>query len=268
MSVLHQLARPALISIARALESPTITPPFSLALLGVHVPEELAEQVQHELTALADDGMQARHIANLLRLMASERRAAQEIADRVELVWSGLGRKGQTSRDTSVVVSQLFAEARHSILIASYAVDRGKKAEALFGALADRMDQEPDLQVRLFLNVQPKSHRDETPDAMILREFADTFRSQIWPGERLPEVYHDPRSLAVGGTTRACLHAKCIVVDDERALLTSANFTEAAHERNIEAGVVITDTSIARALKAQFDILVEQGELRLVPGIG
>jgi phosphatidylserine/phosphatidylglycerophosphate/cardiolipin synthase-like enzyme len=267
MSVLHQLARPALNSIARALESQTITPPFSLALLGVHVPEELAEQVQHELTALADDGMQARHIANLLRLMASERRAAQEIADRVELVWSGLGRKGQTSRDTSVVVSQLFAEARHSILIASYAVDRGKKAEALFGPLAERMDQEPDLQVRLFLNVQRKSH-DETTDAVILREFADTFRTQIWPGERLPEVYHDPRSLAVGGTTRACLHAKCIVVDNQRALLTSANFTEAAHERNIEAGVVITDTSIARALKAQFDILVEQGELKLVPGIG
>ena len=127
------------------------------------------------------------------------------------------------------------------MLVASYAVDKGKKAESLFGHLAERMDREPDLEVRFFLNVHRKNHRDETPESVLLRQFADTFRHQIWPGERLPAVFHDPRSLAVGGATRACLHAKCIVVDEERALITSANFTAAAQERNIEAGVTIAD---------------------------
>ncbi len=66
---------------------------------------------------------------------------------------------------------------------------------------------------------------------------------------------------------KACLHAKCIVIDEERALITSANFTEAAQERNIEAGVMIADASLARALKAQFDTLVDRGALRRVPGL-
>jgi hypothetical protein len=37
---------------------------------------------------------------------------------------------------------------------------------------------------------------------------------------------------------------------------------------SLEAGVVITDTTIARMLRVQLDILVEHGELRQVPGIG
>ena len=192
--------------------------------------------------------------------------ATLAIADRVELVWSGTEVTGSASRDTSVVVQELFREARESVLIASYALDTGSKAEALFGLLATRMDAEPDLHVRLFVNVHRK-HGDVTADVVLLREFADTFRQKVWPGERLPDVFYDPRSLASEGKKRASLHAKCIVIDEDRALITSANFTEAAHERNIEAGAVITDTILSRALKAQFDTLVDHGVLKRVPGL-
>ena len=210
--------------------------------------------------------MASSHIAHMLRLLAEERAAAQAIADRVELVWSGTEVMAGASRDTAVLVQELFREARESVLIASYALDTGSKAEALFGHLAQRMDAEPDLRVRLFVNVHRK-YKDETADAVLLREFADTFRQEIWPGERLPEVFHDPRSLDTDGKKRACLHAKCIIIDEARTLITSANFTEAAHERNIEAGTVITDTILARALKAQFDTLVDHGGLKRVPGL-
>ena len=192
--------------------------------------------------------------------------SAQTIADRVELVWSGTEAVAGGSRDTAVVVQELFRQARHSVLIASYALDTGAKAKVLFGSLAKRMDAEPDLSVRLFVNVQ-RPYRDETAEAILLREFADTFRQQIWPGERLPELFHDPRSLEIDHHRRACLHAKCIVIDETRALLTSANFTEAAHQRNIEAGTLITDPHLARALQAQFDTLVDHGKLRRVPGL-
>ena len=37
--------------------------------------------------------------------------------------------------------------------------------------------------------------------------------------------------------------------------MTSANFTEAAHERNIEAGVMLRDKSAAKALSDQFETL-------------
>ena len=203
------------------------------------------------------------HIAYMLRLLAGGRADAQGIADRVELVWSGTDVIAGGSRDTAVVAQELFREA---VLIASYALDSGSKAEVLFGALGKRMDAEPELRVRLFVNAHGK-HKNETAEAVLLREFADAFREEIWPGDWLPEVFSDPRSLATVGKVRACLPAKCIVIDEDRAFITSANFTEAAHERNIEAGTVITDSILARALRAQFDTLVDQGTLKRVSGL-
>jgi phosphatidylserine/phosphatidylglycerophosphate/cardiolipin synthase-like enzyme len=44
---------------------------------------------------------------------------------------------------------------------------------------------------------------------------------------------------------RAVWPAKCIVLDDARLFVTSANFTEAAPERSIEAGLLIDDPSLA-----------------------
>ncbi len=256
-----------MVSLAHGLATGWLEPSFRRAQLQGHVPEELMKPVQAELREMVADGMSPAHIARLLHVLADERAAAQVIADRVELVWSGLDLEGSTTRDTEVVVRQLFREAERSLLVASYAVDKGKRAESLFGSLAERMDREPELEVRFFLNVHRKSHKDETPESVLLREFADTFRHEIWPGERLPQVFHDPRSLAIGGKTRACLHAKCVIADEDRALISSANFTEAAQARNIEAGVLIADASIARALKAQFDTLVERGALKRVPGL-
>jgi phosphatidylserine/phosphatidylglycerophosphate/cardiolipin synthase-like enzyme len=252
--------------LAAALESGNVAPPFHKSQLLRQIPEELVKGILYELRVLSSDGMAPAHIAYMLRLLSDERAASQAIADRVELVWSGTEVMAGGSRDTAVVVQELFREARESILVSSYALDSGSKAEALFGTLAKRMDAEPELAVQLFLNVNRK-HLDETAAAVLLREFADGFRDETWPGERLPEVFYDPRSLATDGTKRASLHAKCVVVDDDRALITSANFTEAAHERNIEAGTVITDTILAQSLRAQFDTLVDHGALKRVPGL-
>ena len=48
------------------------------------------------------------------------------------------------------------------------------------------------------------------------------------------------------------LHAKCIVVDDHWALITSANFTDRGHDRNIEVGVLVDDPSFGRSLAGQW----------------
>ena len=255
-----------MLALAGALEAGALSPPFRRSQLQGSVSDELLEDVLGELSQWSESGMAPAHIAHMLRLLAEERAAAQAITDRVELVWSGTEVMAGASRDTAVVVQELFREAREAVLIASYALDSGSKADALLGALAKRMDSEPDLRVRVFVNVH-RRHKDETAEAVLLREFADAFRDQIWPGDRLPEVFYDPRSLATEGKIRACLHAKCIVIDEDRALVTSANFTEAAHERNIEAGAVITDTILAKSLKAQFDTLVDHEVLKRVPGL-
>jgi phosphatidylserine/phosphatidylglycerophosphate/cardiolipin synthase-like enzyme len=115
----------------------------------------------------------------------------------------------------------------------------------------------------MFLNVQ-RPHQNQEPESVLLRRFTDTFRKDIWTGNRLPEVFHDPRSLAIGTQPKACLHAKCVIVDEQYVLITSANFTEAAHERNLEAGVLLNDT---KAMRAQFESLVSRNILRRASGL-
>jgi len=122
------------------------------------------------------------------------------------------------------------------------------------------VDAHPDLVVQFFVNV-PRPYQDPRIDSVILAEGAAAFRSS-WPGQRLPEVFYYPRSLSTGPGGRVSLHAKCIVVDDRWAFVTSANFTEAAQERNIEAGVLVEDTALSKALRAQFDALITAGALR------
>ncbi|MEH1835049.1 MAG: phospholipase D-like domain-containing protein [Nostoc sp.] len=162
--------------------------------------------------------------------------------------------------------SSLYYATPKSVLISSFTIDKGEKARKLFQVLAERMDTNPELYVQMFLNIQ-RPHHSKVAESVLLREFAHTFRRDIWTGNRLPEVFYDSRSLAVDVKQKSSLHAKCIVVDEEFVLITSANFTEAAHERNIEAGVLLTDSATAQALRLQFDSLVSHKILRPIPGI-
>ena len=55
------------------------------------------------------------------------------------------------------------------------------------------------------------------------------------------------------------MHAKCVAVDGERALVSSANFTERGQDRNIETGVLLHDPIFASQLERQWLSLVEEG---------
>jgi phosphatidylserine/phosphatidylglycerophosphate/cardiolipin synthase-like enzyme len=77
--------------------------------------------------------------------------------------------------------------------------------------------------------------------AELLRLFGRKFERQHWPPGPLPQVYYDPRSLVTDAAGPTSFHAKCVVVDDRIAFVTSANLTEAAQQRNIEAGILVED---------------------------
>lgn len=247
--------------LAKALRAGRLGPPFPRSALGGLVPEDRIDAVRHALLGLTGDGMSPRHVALVLDLLAEERAAHQRLSDRLDLVLSPPEFDRVDARDTRVVVRDLFRRARRSVLVASYAFDEGDKARALFGELAEHMDADPELAVQAYLNVHRK-HLDATPAETLVRDFTRFFRDALWPGERLPEVYYDPRSLEQDGHKRAVLHAKCVVVDDRWTLLSSANFTEAAHERNIEAGVLLDDPRLAGRVRRQFHRLVQAGMLR------
>ncbi len=265
MSPLATLARTDLEGLAGALRAGRLAPPFDSAEVGRYVGPRGRSSISGELQRLADAGMGAIQIAVALDLLAAERGRAQGRNDRVDLVWSGPGVAGSGSRATATVVRELFADAKRTVLVVSYVLDQGaERIRGLFGRLAERMDAEPELRVRLLINVS-RPYRSRKSEAELLREFVLTFAGELWPGTRLPELFHDPRALSDNYDERACLHAKCVVIDDERALVTSANFTEAAHDRNVEAGVLLDDPRQAKAIRRRFDALIERGVLLAAP---
>jgi phosphatidylserine/phosphatidylglycerophosphate/cardiolipin synthase-like enzyme len=256
-----KLSLTMLSGLAAALEMGRLDAPFQPISISLYVSAQWVNDVSHEMDQLSAQGMTSAHIAYLLRMMIAERQAAQFHRDQVDLVWSGLETPGMESRDTQVVVQELFDRAEHNVLIATYAIDQQQKAAALFVKLAQKLDQRPAFQVRMFLNI-PRPHGSQIKETELLHNFASTFQQKVWPGKRLPEVFYDPRSLSPGFGPKACLHAKCVVVDDLYLLITSANFTEAAHKRNLEAGVLLTDAIAARATQRQFEGLLKSKQLK------
>jgi phosphatidylserine/phosphatidylglycerophosphate/cardiolipin synthase-like enzyme len=218
-----------------------------------------SETAAQELIRLSGEGMQAAHLALLVDTMAKA--VEVRLANSAELVWTGPESSVAHSRDTAIVVAELFRSATTSVLVSTFVV---QQAETVFKVLAERMEEVPGLRVQVFVHVG-RDNRDTRHESEILREFATDLRRK-WPGPNRPWLYYHSRSLAANAQERATWHAKVVVIDDETAFVTSANFTEWAQQRNVEAGVLIRNAEFARQLRQQFEGLVQSRAVLEVPG--
>jgi phosphatidylserine/phosphatidylglycerophosphate/cardiolipin synthase-like enzyme len=248
-------------AIAAALRAGRLPAPLSELALGPYL-GQMAGSVAPMLIKLTTEGLSAEHLAFFLDLLADALELPRTIDGAIELVATGPEVAGLPARDTRIVVRELFRRADQSVLVAGYAVYQGRD---VFSALAERMEAIPHLAVRMFLDVQ-RPRGDTSRPSEILRRFADRFKSHEWPGSRLPEVYYDPRALQTDTSTRTSLHAKCVVIDERTAFVSSANFTEAAQIRNIEVGALIRVEAFAQQLARHFLGLAEQHLLERLPG--
>ena len=243
--------------LAAALESGFLAAPFTPAsvrsVLGVG---EAAPALMATLDRWEALGVSGPAKAAWLRSLEE----TEGIREAPEFVWSGPEIHGLHARATRQALEQSLADAEKSVWLSTYAYFDGPRA---FEPLARRMDESPDLAVTLLLNIERK-RGDTTRADDVVRRFADRFWNKDWPGTRKPRVFYDPRSLATDGP-EGVLHAKALIVDDELALLTSANLTEAALDRNIEMGVLLRDRTLAAMVIAHFRSLVERQLLLPLP---
>ena len=249
-----------LLRLADLLDAGLLTPPFSALALREHFSEADTTPMAKSLGEFSRHEMQPQHIALLLRAFAAGTQAPDDALPRIEVVVSGPDSTGG-ARDTGVVTRQLFDKARERVLAVGFAVHQGK---SVFKALAHRLDKDDTLEAILCIDVR-RQHGNTTVDRDIVQRFAAEFVRDEWPGERLPRLYYDPRSLnPLGGTTSA-LHAKCVLIDGREALVTSANFTEAAHERNIELGLLVDSMAVVSRIEEHFMSLIASRHLLRLP---
>ena len=240
--------------LAQALDSGRLVPPYSPVSLQ-SVLGRADENILAALRELADLGVAGRAAANWLRALD----AATEPAGRPDLVWSGPEVEGVPARDTRRVYEELFSSARRSLWAVSYAYFDGPR---VFDLLAKRMEAIPELRVTLLLNIDRGRHDTSSPGDVV-RRFADRFWKKDWPGRVRPAVFYDPRSVDLDAP--GILHAKAVVADDKRAFVTSANFTAAALDHNIELGLLLRDRVLALSVVKHLQGLIDRKLLRPLP---
>jgi hypothetical protein len=144
---IRALSGNALNELATVLRGDRVTGAIPVVAIRYAVPS-IGEAAAVEICSLLASGLAAQHAALLLDALAAENAWRRDAT--VEMVTSGPDILGST-RDTGVVLRELFAQAERRVLIVGFAVHQGRN---VFAALATRMNQRPDLVVRLCLDVR------------------------------------------------------------------------------------------------------------------
>jgi phosphatidylserine/phosphatidylglycerophosphate/cardiolipin synthase-like enzyme len=250
---LSEVSRAAIEQLASAIERGRIECPLrEIELLD----EGLGPVARPVLDALG--GLDTAGALAVLRAVLAER--SYRPPPRLDLVWSGPEARGTTPRDTSLVVRALFEGAEREVLVGGYSFDKPDILAPLHRAMSER-----GVRATVFMDIKETARSAALADQHAIA-LIDQFFFRVWTfGAPRPTVYWDPRTARPGPPWQS-LHAKCIVVDDSRALVTSANFTGRGQDRNIEVGVLIEDRAFASELAAQWRALVAAGVLTRYSG--
>jgi len=187
------------------------------------------------------------------QVVAFALRAAGEAATTVatehhaEIAWTGPATEAVPLRRVDQVIYDMVETAEQEVLLVTYAA---YKAERALDALRDATDRR--VRVKLVIELAQQSGRKITFDGL------QTFRTAV----PLAEVYYWPperRQRSASGSYGA-MHAKCVVADRRRAIVSSANLTDHALEVNMELGLLV-ERNVAARLAEHFDQLILREEL-------
>ena len=117
MTVLARMAPEQRRALRLALESGRMDHPCASASLRPYGSTELQAELARELARLHDLAMTPRQIAEVVRALEEVPRPP-----RISLVWTGPEERGSTSRDTGVVMRELFQQTARSVRVSGFAV--------------------------------------------------------------------------------------------------------------------------------------------------
>jgi hypothetical protein len=240
LTSLNSLTEHQIGALARALEDGRLSSGLSLPAVSEICGTQYAQSVFEELTLLVQSGFTPKQAAVVVQA-AHDGRAAEPDSSKVfSLVLTGPHIDNAETAATEATFDAMVEQFKKRLLVVGFSLHDGAK---IFKRLSERMDAEPDLQVVFCFN--------------IVRRYGDTTT-------RKPAIYHFPTSLLIGSTSTS-LHAKCYIVDNDTALVTSANISNAAQRRNMEAGVLVRHPLMVDRLYNYFAGAIDKGVLERIP---
>jgi cardiolipin synthase C len=237
--VLERLSDGQITTLVSACESLT-RPDATVAGVAVGAPPATHAAIAGLASAwAADPQLTGAGVALALRVGLHARQDAD--ARRSRAVWTGPGTAAD-QRLTAAVLHELVTGATERILLVSYAAYTLDELAADLEAAVGRGCQVD----ALFETEEDSAGAYAGPHSQPFAAVAG-IRRWRWPAAHRP--------------AGAVLHAKLLVVDGRRALLSSANLTHRALTSNLEAGVLIGDPDLADALERHIRSLIDDGVL-------
>lgn len=202
--------------------------------------------------ALKDTETSAKELALALISTAAGIDAGRATPD-VQLVWTGPDTPKASPRDTLPQMLEMIGRAEKSILLVTFAAFKANQIMAALHAAAGR-----GVKLMIVVESADDSAGQLTHDSWkaFPKSLVNTGCVWFWPIAR--------RTRNQKGLPGK-LHAKCLVVDDREALVSSANLTDDAMERNIEIGLRCCGP-VAEELTSKFQSLIELGQLKKASG--
>jgi phosphatidylserine/phosphatidylglycerophosphate/cardiolipin synthase-like enzyme len=241
-------------SVCRALETGQLTRASTAAaraaVAGGNASVESHLRSLHKIWNALEGDLSPQTLALMLRTSAASVAVFRRQVPSTQVAWTGPKVEGSFLRATREVVRELLHQARVELLVVGYWIaardDEEGVIKEVIASLADAVMRGVAVRVVVDERVRP----DGKDNRGIL--------VSVWPqGVTLPKILTwrlpaDDRHLK--------LHAKVLVADRRDALVTSANLTSYAMDRNMEMGVRVIGHPAGDIAK-HFDLLEAAGVL-------
>ncbi|KJQ54397.1 DISARM system phospholipase D-like protein DrmC [Microbacterium sp. SA39] len=176
--------------------------------------------------------------ANLAAVLRGFSAATKANGKDLRAVWSGPTFAGDGDH-TTAAIAHLIDEATEDVFASTYSASSNSAyVQSLWRAVARGVKT-----------------------TVLLDANLNDGKTAAWMQEKL----HGARFLGFKpGPLGGVQHSKVVVVDSSTAFITSANLSEAAHEKNLEAGVIIRDPDFASSVRQRYASLLNEGHLYLL----
>ncbi|KON84842.1 hypothetical protein AF331_12580 [Rossellomorea marisflavi] len=227
------------------IDNGTLTNEFITWQSRVRFPFELEFLAYDMLKEAERNDVQIMEVRKYLELAFMMAKKYKEHEPRVSPVWTGPDlESGLIKLNTYNTVKYLIESAEHEVFIVGYSFSfREESVKDILKSVERAVEK--NCRVNIIINDVEKNFKE------IMKH---------WEKENYQlNVYHWTGRDSSAYTS---LHAKLIIIDQRKLLLTSANFSYHGFHKNIETGVIIENHDIAKDIWKQYHSLMKENQMK------